>query len=126
MDQDFIIGLQVTGIGMGLVFLTLILIMVAIILLERAFREHAEPQPVTMAPEVTAMPAEKMAEDLDEVAAIAVAIAAAQHLTGLASGAFTPEPTQMYEGAPGEVVRVIRVEPGPTAWSKQARISALH
>jgi Na+-transporting methylmalonyl-CoA/oxaloacetate decarboxylase gamma subunit len=42
VGNNFVLGLQVTGIGMALVFLTLIILMFAIMLLDRVFRPKRE------------------------------------------------------------------------------------
>ena len=121
MDPDFAAGLQVTGLGMGLVFLTLILIMLIIKVLDRLFRAPAETEedaaPLVGSPAVvTTAP---VADASDEVAAIAVAIALARAMTARA-----PEPEFDYGNITGEIISVIRVEPGPSNWSRQGRLSA--
>ena len=82
MDPDFIAGLQVTGLGMGLVFLTLILIMLIIMALGRIFRPTVEEEVEAM-PEALAPPAPMLAiapaeTDADEAAAVALAVAVAR------------------------------------------------
>jgi len=129
MDPDFAAGLQVTGIGMGLVFLTLVLIMIVIRLLGRAFptREGApEEEPgVIRAPAVVTV-APPPVGDSDEAAAIALALAMAT-AAGRASApaASVPEPEIDYSKVSGETISVIRVEPGPSNWNRQGRLSAI-
>jgi len=135
MNSDFTIGLQITGLGMGLVFLTLIIIMLAIMLLDRVFRlipamEEASEGARAPVPEGGIQPARPEVsgeEDLDQVAAIAVALAYARQ-ADLAPGPRAKRrwPTmEEYPQLPPEVVRVIRVEPGPSNWCTQGRITAL-
>ena len=132
MDPDFIAGLQVTGLGMGLVFLTLILIMLIIMALGRIFRPTVEEEVEAM-PEALAPPAPMLAiapaeTDADEAAAVALAIAvarasrAARPVRASAAPYLTPEIE--YDGIAGEVISVIRVEPGPSPWSLRGRINA--
>ncbi|NLD73415.1 MAG: OadG family protein [Chloroflexi bacterium] len=132
MNPDFIAGLQVTGLGMGLVFLTLILIMLVIVALGRVFPPKKEEAALAEsdAPSIQASPAPatgSVASDTDEVAAIALAIAVARNAarTVRAPAASQPEPDIDYENITGEVISVIRVEPGPSNWGQRGRINAL-
>ncbi len=128
MDPDFVAGLEVTGLGMGLVFLTLILIMLLIRLLGRVFPAQVaadqEESPAARVAEVAAAVA-PVSVDADEIAAIALAIAVA----GTARRAPAPAapasgPEFDYGNITGEIISVIRVDPGPSNWSRQGRLSA--
>ncbi len=130
--NDFSIGLQVTALGMGLVFLTLIIVMLAIMALDRLFR----PKP-RLAEEVVAAPvtagSQAEADSLDEVAAIGVAVAAA--MAARAEGAPAPRRARsanplfaMPEGEddlPGEVVLVMTVDNGSGVWASAGRLKAI-
>lgn len=148
--SDFGIGLQVTALGMGLVFLTLIIVMLAIMALDRIFRPKAEATgatqvvaaapalgaalPVTAAVSATGGPAS--AEALDEATAIAVAIAAAVADRAGARPAFVPRPARatnplfaMPDGEadiPGEVVLVATVDGGSGVWTRAGRLAAMN
>ncbi len=135
--NDVTLGLQVTGIGMGLVFLTLIIVMVAIWLLSWAFRPKAE-QPAPAAKRAAdAIPA---GDDAAMVAAIAAAIAAASAAAKASSSvaarprtqAAAPwmrQPSIAYDDAGddivGEVVHVAQIDTDSGAWQSQARLNAL-
>jgi len=128
MDPDFIAGLQVTGLGMGLVFLTLVLIMLIIMALGRIFwpavEEEVEAMPEPLAPPAPAL-AVADAADADEAAAVALAVAVARAARAArAPAAPFLAPEIEYDGIAGEVISVIRVEPGPSAWSQRGRINA--
>jgi len=116
--ENFRLGLQVTGLGMGLVFLTLILIMLLIYLLERIFRPEAAEE-ATEAPVSTvggaASGTEPVAGPLDaEAAAIAVAIALEKE-----------RGTVYDEEIVGEVVMVTLIEPQSGAWRGYGRLKAM-
>jgi len=127
---NFKLGLEITALGMALVFLTLIIVMLVIYLLDRIFRPTAEqlaaaqarkPAPAIAPAEAAALPPAQ-GEDVAsaEAAAIAVAIALAKS----ASGPSTQE--SLYdEELVGEVVTVISIEPGPSTWKAQGRLQAL-
>ena len=74
---NFKAALEVTGLGMGLVFLTLILIMVVITVLDKLFKaapeEEGDAAGGALAPAVAvAAPAAPAADNPDEAAAIAL------------------------------------------------------
>ena len=68
MDSTFLQGLWITAVGMGLVFLALGILVLAMMALERLFRPRAEGAMVTDA-------AEEPSTEEEEIAAIAVALA---------------------------------------------------
>jgi Na+-transporting methylmalonyl-CoA/oxaloacetate decarboxylase gamma subunit len=68
LDSTFLQGLWITGVGMGLVFLALGILVLAMMALERLFRPRAEGAMVTDA-------AEKPSMEEEEIVAIAVALA---------------------------------------------------
>ena len=106
-------GLQITGLGMGLVFLTLAICMVVIMLLDRIFRAPAaESARAEEAPSV--VPA---AKDADEAAAIAVALRLQQHKAR--STAPTVVAREPGEEIVGGVMIVKPIVPAP--WSGAAR-----
>jgi len=116
--ENFRLGLQVTGLGMGLVFLTLVLIMLLIYLLERIFKPKA-------AEEATGTSASVVGEAVsgtepaigpldDQAAAIAVAIALEKE-----------RGTTYDEEIVGEVVMVTLIEPQSGAWRGYGRLRAM-
>ena len=114
--DNFALGLKVTGLGMGLVFLTLIVVMAAIYLLERMFRVkpgEAATLPVDAAGATEA----SLATSADQAAAIAVAIAL-QNEQEEQGGAYGQE-------IPAEVVMVASIEPGSGAWRGYGRLRAM-
>jgi len=120
MNDAFNLGLQVTGLGMGLVFLTLILVMLAIILLDRAFRPKEARE--------VAAPAPAIPDAIDEVAAIAVALVHARASVGRTAPSSTAplkKDLEAYEEIIGEVVTVIRVDPGPSNFAREGRLRTL-
>jgi sodium pump decarboxylase gamma subunit len=148
---NFQLGVQVTIIGMALVFLTLIIVMFAIILLDRLFRPKAEAE--EEAPSLSAQAAPERAplavpaaDDSDEVAAIGLALAAALSsghalssgtamASGAASGATraTPSPAMVFpwdksrptDASPnGEVVTVVNIDSGSAVWRSKGRLKA--
>lgn len=68
MDSTFLQGLWITGVGMGLVFLALGILVLAMMALERLFRPRAKGT-------ITAGAAEEPSTEEEEIAAIAVALA---------------------------------------------------
>jgi Na+-transporting methylmalonyl-CoA/oxaloacetate decarboxylase gamma subunit len=136
--SDFTIGLQVTAIGMALVFLTLILVMLVIMALDRVFKGTGNEEVATggvVTLPVTAEADSNGADLLDEVAAIAVALVAAAQ--GVAAHVGRPAaqpaggvPRMVFdvesdgEELPGEVVRVAMIEPGSRNWAGHGRLQA--
>jgi len=139
--DTFMDGLVITGVGMGLVFLTLIIVMWCIILLDKLFKVKEEPveetvavaeKSVAAAVTATAKPeADTMADD--EAAAIAVAIAATlaaqQPVTRITSpmvyaSPFATEPDYDPD-IEGEVMTVSFVDAGPGTWKNHGRLKAL-
>ena len=135
--NDFSIGLQVTALGMGLVFLTLIMVMLAIIALDRVFRPRAhaaeETAPAAMTAGARPVGAAPAADSIAEVAAISVAIAAA--MAERAGTSFSSPRARsanplfaMHEGEddlPGEVVLVATVDQGSGVWARAGRLRAM-
>jgi hypothetical protein len=153
--SDFAIGLQVTALGMGLVFLTLVIVMLIIMVLDRLFRPKAGITEATVAAPVAGMalpveapslcsgqaaatvsaaPAATEADALDEAAAIGVAIAAA--VARRASIAPKPPLTRSSNplfapsagdgDLPGEVVLVATIDGGSGIWARVGRLQAMN
>lgn len=132
--SDVTLGLQVTGIGMALVFLTLIIVMLAIWLLSWAFRPK-EQRPAPVAERVA--PATPASNDDAMVAAVAAAIAAASAATSVTTRPPTqqtpppwarqPSIAYQYEGDEivGEVIHIAQIDTDSGAWRSQARLNAL-
>lgn len=118
--NDFMLGLQITGLGMGLVFLTLLVVMLAIILLNRLFRgEVAEQAADASHPAVARGPrAQEAGESASrEAAAIALAIALERERGDL---------DEKYdEQVEGEVVTVMTIDPGAGVWAGYGRLRAM-
>ena len=131
MNEAFGLGLQITGIGMGLVFLTLILIMLAIMLLDRAFRPKAAKEAAAVAPAaapvLTTGPVPAAPDMSDEVAAMAVAIVNARATAARVASPVdvAQEDMDTYDEIVGEVITVIRAEPGPSNFAREGRLGAL-
>jgi len=114
--ENFVLGLRLSGIGMGLVFLTLIVVMVLIMLLERAFR--VKPAKGAGTALTTARPTEAaVAEGADEAAAIVVAIVLEREREGQIH--FSEEEIV------GEVVMVTSIDSGAGAWRSYGRLKAM-
>lgn len=145
--SDFGIGLQVTALGMGLVFLTLVIVMLAIMLLDRVFRPKAgAAEDVVVAPALgAALPVTpaasavdtREADDLDEATAIGVAIAAAVAARARVRPLVVPTPTRSANplfatsddadgDIPGEVVLVATVDGGSGVWARTGRLKAMN
>jgi len=145
---DLALGLQVTALGMGLVFLTLVIVMLVIMALDRLFRpkaraadvtapkpaaELASPVEVPASAPAGAMPASE-GDGLDEAIAIGVAIAAA--VADRSRAAIVPAHTRsanplfgMPDGEddiPGEVVLVATVDGGSGVWARAGRLQAMN
>lgn len=129
---DFGLGVQVTLWGMGLVFLTLILVAIIIWALDRIFRPKpnggGEEEEDEAAPAVEAAVAEPTVQAVsrsNEAAAIAVALAlemqrtARQPVAKAAQPFFVPKTD---EEIVGEVVTVITADPGPAVWKSYGRL----
>jgi Na+-transporting methylmalonyl-CoA/oxaloacetate decarboxylase gamma subunit len=126
--NDVALGLQVTGIGMALVFLTLIIVMFAIWLLSWAFRprsgETVQPaKPARPRPRMEGPPSDSAAI----AAAIAVAIARGRQQRGGAVRRPSPSISYAYDGDDivGEVVYIAQIEDDSGAWKSQARLKAM-
>jgi len=127
---DFGLGVQVTLWGMGLVFLTLILVAIIIWALDRIFRpkpaaeeEEDEDEAVATveAPEAV-VPQVSLA---NEAAAIAVALALEMQRTVKQPAAKAAQPffvPKSDEEIVGEVVSVIMADPGPAVWKSYGRL----
>ena len=148
MGSDFEIAVEVTIVGMILVFLTLIICALVISALNRVFKpkpEEAEESGPPMAhilPLTTAVGAG--AGEGDEAAAVAVAIAlvrraatspqrfgASPRSESGASLRMAPGMSRMPQGSAGdeiivgEVVTVTSIDPGPATWSGYGRVKAV-
>ena len=91
MPPDFWQGLYVTVAGMGLVFLSLGILMLAMLALGRVFRQ---PGPQNTAPKTTPAPISPSAEAETMVAALAVALTRSQRLATPGMRVITPKPTE--------------------------------
>jgi Na+-transporting methylmalonyl-CoA/oxaloacetate decarboxylase gamma subunit len=136
VNPDFYVALQVTVVGMVLVFGTLIICAGVISLLSRMFPGAPE------AKEEDAAEAEVFPEVADEVApvanvaaaeaaAIAVALALASRATAAMPARTVVLPywaanragaAEMNEDIVGEVVMIIDTNPGPGTWSGAGRV----
>jgi sodium pump decarboxylase gamma subunit len=126
-------GLQVTLWGMGLVFLTLIIVALVIWLLDKLFRPRPDSDAGGADGPETGMPAQvgpalvKAADISDQVAAIAAAIAIER---GKAKPVRRPGPRQPFlavggeENVVGEVVTVAQVDAGSGMWKNAARLKS--
>jgi Na+-transporting methylmalonyl-CoA/oxaloacetate decarboxylase gamma subunit len=139
--KNFGDGLIVTGLGMGLVFLTLIIVMYSIKLLDWVFKPRVlapgavvqVPPAAMVAPEAPPSSApEAEAALADEAAAIAVALALAKaRLRPAVQMAWAaPRPASAFDidyenEILGEVVTVTSIDPGPGTWKAQGRLKAL-
>jgi len=148
--NNFTLGVQVTLIGMALVFLTLIIIMFAIMLLDRLFRPKVETakaapaeeravalvRPVAGAGLLSVQPA----DGNDEVAAIGLALAramasrAAMSAAALSPAARAAVPAVVFpwdkprasDTTPmGDVVTVVNIDSGSAVWRSQGRLKAV-
>ncbi|MBC7254614.1 MAG: OadG family protein [Chloroflexi bacterium] len=127
---DFGLGVQVTLWGMGLVFLTLILVAIIIWALDRIFRpkptaeeEKDEDGAVATveAPEAV-VPQVSLA---NEATAIAVVLALEMQRTVKQPAAKAAQPffvPKSDEEIVGEVVTVITADPGPAVWKSYGRL----
>jgi sodium pump decarboxylase gamma subunit len=137
-------GLTITGVGMALVFLTLILIAVVIKALDRLFQarsgaevkddESAEDQVV----QVVAVAEVAVGDVVSQVAAIAAALALQAHQVrpvlavapaGMATAAMLPLPWQAVadvddEEITGEVITVAGIA-GSASWKARGRLDGL-
>ena len=145
MNSDVGIALQVTGVGMALVFLTLIICALVIIGLNRVFRpkpeEEEEQETAADALHVAATVERSIAvpqlaaHSGDEAAAVAIAIALARRAAsqvrsaGVSLALATPwnrAPLSAEDDVKiiAEVVTVVSIDPGPAIWSNAGRIQA--
>lgn len=129
MGSSLSLALQVTALGMVLVFLTLIIIAAVIKLLDRLFRpkpeapdegdeegDPAEEAEAAMAKaELDAPEAAATGNEAQVAAAVGLAIAL-QRAKGRRAPAFD-------EDIVGEVVTVVAVEPGQGVWRGSSRLS---
>ncbi len=116
MIENLNVGLQVTGLGMALVFLTLFICMLVIILLNRLFQAQSAAPEATRAPALAAVPAAPVVTG-EEAAAIAVAIALQQRKAKPEAPSIVSRPTG--EEIVGGVMIVKPIVPAP--WSGAAR-----
>ena len=144
MNSDVGIALQVTGVGMVLVFLTLIICALVIIGLNRVFRPKPEEEEQETAADALHLAAnvehsiavpQPAAHSSDEAAAVAIAIALARRAASqVQSAGVSLAPATPWNRAPlsaedderiiGEVVTVASIDPGPAIWSNAGRIQA--
>ena len=113
MLENLGIGLEVTGLGMGLVFLTLFICLLVIKGLDLMFKPKPELAEAVAAPGPIAPPA----ITADEAAAVAVALALQQRKSQPPAPAVKPKETG--EEIVGGVMIVKPIEPAP--WSGPAR-----
>ena len=114
-------GLLVTALGMALVFLALIIVMVAILVLDRAFRPGAEDEQRGRAPLAASATSPLTAgatggDPSDEAAAIAVAIALQRRRDAGAP---------CHDDIVGEVVTVTTIDSGHGIWRGYGRMRAM-
>ena len=146
MNSDVGIALQVTGVGMVLVFLTLIICALVIIGLNRVFRPKLEEEEEEQKTAADALPVaatvghsiavpQPAAHSSDEAAAVAIAIALARRAAsqvqsaGVSLALATPwnrAPLSAEDDVKiiAEVVTVVSIDPGPAIWSNAGRIQA--
>jgi len=117
--QNFQQGLVVTGVGMGLVFLTLLVVMALIWALDRVFKAQPEKLAPAVAPVAVAAPAAPA--PVDEGADMAAAIAVVIALQGIVGVQAEPE----YEDIDGETVTVTSIDPGLGTWKAYGRAQAV-
>ncbi|NLG27236.1 MAG: OadG family protein [Chloroflexi bacterium] len=116
MIENLNVGLQVTGLGMGLVFLTLLICMAVIMLLDRIFRAKAEPALATRAAEGAVAIAPPAATP-DEAVAVAVALALQQRKQ--AAAVQPAKPKEPGDEIVGGVMILKPIVPAP--WSGAGR-----
>ncbi len=142
--NTFTQGLQVTAVGMVLVFFSLVIVAGLIWALDKIFRPRpaaedeapsAKPAPVSAAPTT---PAPQAAPGLaDQAAALAVALMLGRQ-QGLVRATTGPVPSYGRVPMPwerpvidddvpsqGEIVTLITVDPGPGNWKSQGRLEAM-
>lgn len=122
--QNFQQGLAVTGVGMGLVFLTLLVVMALIWALDRVFKVQPGklvPAVAPVAPVAVAAPAAPARAPVDEGADLAAALAVVIALQGIVSAQEEP----VYEDIDGETVTVTSIDPGPGTWKAYGRAQAV-
>ena len=117
--ENFRLGLQVTGMGMGLVFLTLVIIMYGIKLLDRAFRPKIEDEQPQQ--QVAELARSSSADRSDEAAAVAVAILLARGLGRPVAAKLVAYDQELL----GNVVTVASIDSGPGVWKAQGRVQAM-
>lgn len=131
MQNNFVLGLEVTGLGMGLVFLTLIVIMLAIQLLGRIFRpkpeeDEEQASAANLLAQNALEPAAPLAAESaaagDEASAMAAAIAVA---IALERAKARPMPV-FDDDVVGEVVTVAAVQTSTGVWGSYGRLQAMH
>ena len=123
VGETFNLGLLVTGMGMGLVFMTLLIVMALIWALDKVFRPKPElEEPEKAAPVGATVPVAVAEADLsDEVAAIVTAIELERQKQASVSLSYD------YDGEIlGQVVTVVTVDPGQSTWKGYGRIQAAH
>lgn len=116
-------GLLITGLGMGLIFLTLLVVMALIFSLDRLFRpskeeRREEVRKVTavegMAPDFRGAGQDLAVDLVDEAAAIAVAIALQE-----------ARQTDAQKDLPAEVIMVNDIAVDSGAWRGRGRFTAV-
>jgi Na+-transporting methylmalonyl-CoA/oxaloacetate decarboxylase gamma subunit len=119
MLENFKLGLEVTGWGMGLVFLALVLVMLAIYALDRIFKPEVVSEE-TLATEPNKVAQASLPNLVAEAAAIAVAITLEKRDT--VSTVTETEPT---ENLVGDTVTVALIDPGSPGWRSSGRLRAM-
>ncbi|MBC7237467.1 MAG: OadG family protein [Chloroflexi bacterium] len=136
--ENFALGVNITLLGMGLVFFALILIAIIIWALDRLFRPtamvHALPTTTPAEPSASTEEAEaaaalaavmaaKEATMADEIAAIAAAIG--RERQRLVTADPFKRAALSAETLEAEMVFVATIDPGPGIWRYQGRLKAL-
>ena len=128
VQQTFALGLEVTGWGMGVVFLTLLLVAAVTWGLDRAFRPRSTPEAAGPAPAKAPAEAPSAVQEIgsdlsDQVAALAVALA----LQRRAAAPRARPRVDVVDGPDlvGEVVTVNFIDPGPGIWKSRGRLKAM-
>ena len=123
--ENFNQGLLITGLGMGLVFSTLLVVMALIFSLDRLFRPSEEEKRkgsaaitavAEMAPDILGAGQELTADLANEAAAIAVALALQEAHQASARDE---------EELPAKVIMVNDIAAGSGAWRGQGRLAAM-
>jgi len=122
--ETFVLGLEVTGMGMGLVFLTLIIVMACIWLLDKAFpAKEAADEPATE--QEAPAPSAAVADQSGEAVAIATAILLERQKQSVTLADASGIDVENDDEILGEVVTVVTMDPGQGTWKGYGRMQAL-